>query len=241
MPTPLLEHPRGVGPQVGGAERILAPLLPPAVASAETREPVREELYPAEERALAAAGLRRRDQFMGGRRCARQALAALGLAPQAIPVGPRGAPAWPPGTVGSITHCAGYCAAAAAPSQAVAALGIDAEPDGPLPPRVIARVVSERELAAIDHDLVAREGVALGKLLFSAKEAVFKAWFPLTGRPLGFRDVELAIDLESGRLEARLLVAPAVLEDSEVSTLGGRWCIREGIVCVAVALARPAG
>ena len=238
MPTPLLEHARGAGPQVGGAQSVIAALLPAAVASAEAHEPVTDELYPAEERALGAAGLRRRDQFTGGRSCARQALGALGVAPQAIPVGPRGAPVWPPGTVGSITHCAGYCAAAAARSAEVAALGIDAEPDAPLPPRVIARVASERELAAIDHDLVAREGVALGKLLFSAKEAVFKAWFPLTGRPLGFRDVELAIDLASGRLDAHLLVAPALLDGSEVSTLSGRWCTREGIVCVAVALAR---
>ena len=141
--------------------------------------------------------------------------------------------------MGSITHCTGYCAAVAARAGEVAALGIDAEPDAPLPPRVLAHVASERELAAIDHDLVAREGVPLGKLLFSAKEAVYKAWFSLTGRPLGFRDVQLAIDLASGRLDAQLIAAPALLEGAEISTLNGRWCVRGGIVCVAVALARP--
>jgi 4'-phosphopantetheinyl transferase EntD len=238
MPTPLLEGPPGAGPPTGVADEILAGLVPAVVASAETRAPVREELFPAEERVLAAAGQRRRDQFTRGRWCARQALGALGITRRAIPVGARGAPVWPPGTVGSITHCAGYCGAAAAHAGEVAALGIDAEPDAPLPPRVIARVASERELAAIDHDLVAREGLPLGKLLFSAKEAVYKAWFPLTGRPLGFRDVELAIDLAGGRLEARLLVDPAPIDGSAITTLSGRWCVHEGIVCVAVALAR---
>jgi enterobactin synthetase component D / holo-[acyl-carrier protein] synthase len=238
MPTPLLENAPGAGRPVGGAPSILAGLLPAAVASAETREPLRDGLFPAEEPALAGAGERRRDQFTRGRVCARRALGALGITPQAIPVGPRGAPVWPPGTVGSITHCAGYCAAAVAGAEDVVALGIDAEPNTPLPPRAIARVASERELAAIDHDLVAREGVSPGKLLFSAKEAVYKAWFPLTGAPLGLRDVELTIDLAGGRLEARPLISPARLEGGEISTLSGRWCARDGIVCVAVVLAR---
>ena len=49
-----------------------------------------------------------------GRLCARTALAKLGASSVPIPSGRRGAPDWPSGVVGSITHCAGYRAATAA-------------------------------------------------------------------------------------------------------------------------------
>ncbi|WP_423832395.1 hypothetical protein [Streptomyces manipurensis] len=75
-------------------------------------------------------GARRRAQFATARACARRALAGLGREPVALLPGPGGAPQWPSGVVGSITHCEGYRAAVAAPAGVVAALGIDAEPAG---------------------------------------------------------------------------------------------------------------
>ena len=69
---------------------------------------------------------------MTGRALARQALAAIGIAPVPIPSGPQGEPRWPSGIVGSITHCAGYRACAVGHADSFAALGIDAERDVPL-------------------------------------------------------------------------------------------------------------
>nr|WP_284287855.1 hypothetical protein [Angustibacter aerolatus] len=73
---------------------------------------------------------------------ARQALRSLGVAPAPLPRGERGAPAWPLGVVGSITHCDGYRGAAVAAATECAAVGVDAEPAAPLPDGVLATVAT---------------------------------------------------------------------------------------------------
>src|SRR6516225_8640665 len=90
-------------------------------------------LFPAEEPAVRTAGPRRRAEFTAGRRCAREALARLGLPAAPVLAGRAGEPRWPAGVTGSITHCAGYRACAVARTADVTALGIDAEPDARLP------------------------------------------------------------------------------------------------------------
>ena len=44
------------------------------------------------------------------------------------------------------------------------------------------------------------------RVLFSAKESIYKAWFPLTGRWLGFEEASLSIDPAAGTFAARLHV-----------------------------------
>jgi len=90
------------------------------------------ELFPEELRSLGRAVDKRRREFTTGRACARAALSQLGIGPTAIPGGARGQPLWPPGIVGSITHCRGYCACAVARAERVVSLGIDAEANLPL-------------------------------------------------------------------------------------------------------------
>src|SRR5438045_3856440 len=80
-------------------------------------------LFPEEAIAVERAVARRRRDFSAGRWCARQALAALGISPVAIPVGPNREPRWPAGVVGSIAHSHSHCAAVVALSRHVAALG----------------------------------------------------------------------------------------------------------------------
>lgn len=109
-------------------------LLPPGVASSEAFDDAAPApLFPAEAALLAGRRERRRRQFATARACARRCLADLGHAPVPLLPGPGGAPAWPPGVVGSITHCDGYRAAVADHRTHTSALGIDAEPAGPLP------------------------------------------------------------------------------------------------------------
>lgn len=74
----------------------------------------RAELFPEEAVAVASAVTKRREEFAAGRAAARRALAALGVPAAPLPRGERRAAVWPKGFVGSITHCAGFCAAAAA-------------------------------------------------------------------------------------------------------------------------------
>ena len=69
--------------------------------------------------------------------------------------------------------------------------------------------------------------------LAHAKEAVYKAWFPLARRWLGFEDVELTIDLRAAVFAARLLVRGPAVDGLRLTELRGRWCVEEGIVATA--------
>ncbi|HEY3685976.1 MAG TPA: 4'-phosphopantetheinyl transferase superfamily protein [Streptosporangiaceae bacterium] len=206
---------------------LLDGLLPAVVAVAETRgDRPGTVLYAAERAVVARAVDTRRGEFAAVRHCARTALRALGAAPAPILPGERGAPLWPAGIVGSMTHCAGYRAAAVARARDIAALGIDAEPDEPLPEGVIDAVALPAERAAIG--VLPPGPVCWDRLLFSAKEAVYKAWFPLARRWLGFDDA--AIDLHpSGAFHARLRV------NGPVDRFTGRWHAANGLIVTAIA------
>ena len=216
-------------------------ILPVRVASAESfNDPPYVPLFPEEQALIGAAAEKRRREFATGRSCARRALAALGLPPAPILRGDRGAPGWPPGIVGSITHCAGYRAAAAARSQDALAVGLDAEPDLPLPDRVLDAVSLPAERAML-HDLAAAApGTSWDRLLFSAKESVYKAWFPLTGRWLGFPDAEVTVSPADGTFAARLLVTGATVGGCPVDGFAGRWLARDGLLLTAVTVPGPA-
>lgn len=157
-----------------------------------------DALWPEERAHVAGAVAERRAAFATARVCARRALARLGIAPLALVPHADRSPRWPPGIVGSISHGAGTCIVAVARSHELAGLGLDIEDDRPLAPAVIARVCTPAERAALpggDADAIA---------VFSAKEAFYKAQYPLTG---AFLEPEaLAIDLADGVFG---VVAPA--------------------------------
>src|SRR5215207_4316780 len=122
-------------------------ILPGTVASVEAfQDPPDGRLFPQEEAIIARAVERRRREFTTARMCAHAALTKLGLTPVPILRGERNAPVWPAGVVGSITHCAGYRAAVVAHSSDLTAIGIDAEPNAPLPAGVLDAIALPREL-----------------------------------------------------------------------------------------------
>lgn len=187
-------------------------------------------LYPEEETAVARAVEKRRTEFRTTRRLARRALGRLGAPAGVIGTGHRGVPLWPDGVVGSMTHCDGYRGAAVAWRSDVAALGVDAEPNDVLPEGVLdlVTVADERpHLAALPN-----RGVCWDRLLFSAKESVFKAWYPVTRYELTFREAALQFDPDAGSFVARLLVAGSPLGPELV----GRWRCDRGLVVTAVAV-----
>lgn len=213
-------------------------LLPAGVAAAESTVDVGlAELWPAERAAIASAVAKRQAEFATVRHCARQALAALGQPPAPILPGARGAPGWPAGIVGSMTHCRGYRAAVLARASAWAGLGIDAEPDTALPAGVLELVAGPRER---------RQLAELGssqhwdKLLFSIKEAVYKAWFPLTGQWLDFHAVSVRLAPDAGWFRADLQVPGPLLDGAELTGFDGRFAFEQGLVLAAVAVPGPA-
>lgn len=214
---------------------MLAAILPCGVESAEVfgGECDRGELFPAEEAVIAKATDKRRAEFTAVRVCARLALARTGIRPAPILPGPSGAPVWPPGVVGSMTHCGGYRACAIGRTESYAAVGIDAEPHDALPAGVLRMVASESERIALARLTTDAPGTCWGKILFSAKESVFKAWYPATGRRLGFGDVEVEMDV-SGMFAARLLVAGPVIGGRRIGTYHGFWAADRGLVVTAV-------
>jgi 4'-phosphopantetheinyl transferase EntD len=214
---------------------VIEEILPAAVASAEMfTDPPSATLFPQEAAIVERVSDKRRREFTAGRECARIALGKLGVVPVPILIGERGAPQWPPGIVGSITHCAGYRAAAAAHASDVAAIGMDAEPDDPLPRGVldvISLPVERARLAALAGEWPA---VCWDRLLFSAKESVYKAWFPLTGRWLGFQDADVTITPD-GTFTARVLAEP---QPPCTASFAGRWLASGGLILTAIAVPR---
>ncbi len=200
-------------------------LVPATVTAVATRADLSTELFAEEARALGTAVAARRREFETGRACARRALAGLGLPAVAVGSGARGEPLWPARVVGSITHCARYRACAVARADDIRAVGIDAEPDLPLPAGVLATVANAQERRALAANSA---GTCWDRVLFSAKEAVFKAWYPLTGDAPAFEDAAVWIDADGGTFTATLRGVE----------LRGRWGVRDGIVATAVVVAR---
>jgi 4'-phosphopantetheinyl transferase EntD len=229
---------------------LLAGLLPPAVAAAEStgRSGAGPRLFPAEEAVVRTAGPRRRADFAAGRSCARAALATLGVPAGPILPGPAGQPLWPAGVTGSITHCADYQACAVARTTDVAAIGIDAELDAPLPAGLIERIATASERAWISRQEAAAapatppsaappppapHAVCWDRLLFSAKEAACKLWYPLTGQWPGFRDVAIGLAV-TGSFTARLPGPGPAGGDRRVTRMAGRWRARDGLIITAI-------
>jgi 4'-phosphopantetheinyl transferase EntD len=217
-------------------------LLPPAAVSVEAFADIPgEPPFPGEQHLITKAVEARRREFVTGRRCAREALDRLGFAPAPILAGAGREPRWPPGVVGSITHCAGYRAAAVARTTDLAALGIDAEPHGPLPHGVLESVTT-----ADERDLLLRlyrrhPGPHWDRLLFSAKESVYKAWYPLTARWLGFQDAQLAVDTTSHTFTGRILIDGTRTDGGPPLTeLSGRYVLARGLIVTAVTVVPPA-
>ena len=215
---------------------LLTGLLPPRAELTEVFEdPQAVDLFPGE-RALMDRALsrERRREFATVRMCARTALARLRVAP--APILPRGgpdpwarqAPAWPDGVVGSMTHCPGYRAAAVARDGDLASLGIDAEAHAPLPAGVIDGVTLPDERRHLARLARSHPHVAWESVLFSAKESVYKAWFPLTGRWLGFLDCAVEPDPEGGVFTAVLRVPGPVVAGARVDRFTGRWRVLDG-------------
>jgi len=178
--------------------------LPVSAAEAFGDDP-RAALFPGEEALVERASPRRRREFATARHCARTALARLGRPPSAVLADPDGAPRWPDGITGSITHCAGYRAAAVALTGDVVSLGLDAAPNQPLrKPGMLELIARETERARLPRLRAAAPGVCWDQLLFSAKESVYKAWYPVARRWLDFDAAEIEFDIR-GTFSACLL------------------------------------
>ncbi|MCV7278517.1 4'-phosphopantetheinyl transferase [Mycolicibacterium flavescens] len=214
------------------------PAAPSALAAAEVyRDPPDLAPLPEEEPLIARSVAKRRNEFVTVRYCAREALGELGVAPVPILKGEKGEPCWPDGVVGSLTHCEGYRGAVVGRSTQVRSVGIDAEPHGVLPDGVLDAISLPAERTELQQ---LPAGLHWDRILFCAKEATYKAWFPLTRRWLGFEDAHIVFDVDgdgtSGGFASRILIDPAAVHGPPLETLTGRWSVRDGIALTAIVL-----
>ncbi|OSC42284.1 4'-phosphopantetheinyl transferase family protein [Mycobacterium decipiens] len=193
---------------------------------------------PEEESLIARSVAKRRNEFITVRHCARIALDQLGVPPAPILKGDKGEPCWPDGVVGSLTHCTGYRGAVVGRSAAVRSVGIDAEPHDVLPGGVLDAISLPAERSEMPRTMPA--GLHWDRILFCAKEATYKAWFPLTKRWLGFEDAHITFDAEdsgsTGRFVSRILIDPSSQSGPPLTTLTGRWSVQRGLVLTAIVL-----
>lgn len=137
-----------------------------------------------EELALLSPGAvpARRQQFTAGRWCAHEALRRIGrdesplLARLDAPARLRRSVTWPTRTVGSITHCRGYQGAAVAHTRHAAGVGIDVEVNRPLPADALGIALRDSEIRSSATLARALPAVAWDRVVFTLREALFKAW-----------------------------------------------------------------
>lgn len=212
-------------------------ILPAAAAVAEARDDEAAiKLFPEEEAIVARAVEKRRREFASGRGCAHRALDSLGVEAGPIGAGERGEPLWPGGVVGTIAHCRGYRGCAVARAADLVTIGIDAEPHEALPAGLIADLARPEERRRLAELTASEPAVHWDRLLFSAKEAVYKAWYPLARRWLGFEDAMLTIDPERRCFSARLLIPGPTVAGEELTEFDGRWLVEDGLLLTAIAL-----
>lgn len=166
----------------------LGPRIGVGVANPQTTRPA---LHAQEIAATARMTGTRRREFTAGRSAARAAMAALGLPACPVPMDPDRAPRWPKGLCGSISHTRTAAVALVSREADAPGLGVDIEEDTPLEADLWNTVLTATEQAWLAGFSAPDQG-RIAKAVFSAKEALYKAQYPLTGQMLTFHDVQLA-------------------------------------------------
>jgi len=230
---------------------LIEELLPQTVVVVEARgdEGTDAPLFPEEEALMTKAVAKRRREFTAVRACARRAMEKLGVPAQPVLPGERGAPGWPDGLTGSMTHCTGYCAAALVRARDLASVGIDAEVHGPLPDGVLDAIALSAEAEHVGRLAANRPEVHWDRLLFSAKESVYKAWFPLTGKWLDFSEADIRLyagpadpsgpaggGRARGTFRAELPVPGPMVGGRRVRGFEGRWAAEGDLIATAIAV-----
>jgi 4'-phosphopantetheinyl transferase EntD len=160
-------------------------------------------LHPFEEGILSPRAVSaRRLLFALGRAAARDALRELGREDVGIGRGDGGEPLWPGGIVGAISHSPEVAVAVVGRRTDYAGLGVDVEESARGPIARAARLVCRpNEMVWTDPE----SGTQRLTMLFSAKEAVFKALYPIQQVWFGFADAELTWLPERCAFEAVVL------------------------------------
>ena len=152
-----------------------------------------QKLHPAEENYFSQlSSVSRKEHYRSGRICAGEVLSKLGARGQPVLRDPQTRePLWPEGISGAITHSGKWAAAAAGKTSDVLGIGIDLEDlERQVDSRISRHVCIPEEqkwLQECGEDFLEQNL----KIIFSAKESIFKAFFPYTRTYLHFHDARI--------------------------------------------------
>ena len=155
-----------------------------------------QKLHPAEENYFSQlSSVSRKEHYRSGRICAGEVLSKLGTLGQPVLRDPQTRePLWPEGISGAITHCGKWAAAAAGKTSDVSGIGIDLEDlERQVDSRISRHVCIPEEqkwLQECGEDFLEQNL----KIIFSAKESIFKAFFPYTRTYLHFHDARILME-----------------------------------------------
>jgi 4'-phosphopantetheinyl transferase EntD len=152
---------------------------------------------------VATACPERKHEFASGRQLARSLLGRLGWHDTALLANGDGSPAWPHGVVGSIAHADDVCIVALAAAGHAVGLGVDLEPQRPVEPELRRLICTEGERAMLASWPADQRGIG-GRLIFSAKESVYKCQYPVLRMPFGFQDLAIVLDISAGTFTTEL-------------------------------------
>lgn len=143
-------------------------------------------------------GEKRKLEYLAGRYCAKEALKSLKIDVDAIPIQPDRSPKWPKGIIGSITHTKGI--AIAAVSNILKGIGVDAEN---LMTTERYYNISKMIVSPEEESLINENIDLYPTLVFSAKESLYKAIYPLCQQYFGFLEASI-IDIKKSTFTLKL-------------------------------------
>jgi len=193
-------------------------------------------IFPEEKKIVSQAVSKRRNEFFSGRLAAHKVLQELGATPQPLLNDYNGIPIWPERFTGSISHCDQWCGAVAAKTDIVKSLGLDVEPNTPLPDELGSMIISPQEMPFLSQTTLTM--VDWKKIIFCAKEAFYKCLFPLTGCFLEFREVELLMiqTTETTGIFTGKIVRENNIPLDLINEIQGRWYFDRTLVWAGATL-----
>src|SRR5271165_137759 len=222
------------------SERFQA-LFPPGVIAVEMSSAGEiATLLPEEAACLGRSVPKRAQEFAAGRACARRALAEFGVVDFPLTVGQQREPLWPELYVGSITHTSGLCAAVVAERKRFLGIGVDIEIAGGVTPELWPSICVAEERSWLASLPDTRRATA-ATLLFAAKEAFYKAQFPLVRERLHFHEIRIEVpiwDAPQGSFLARPLRTVRIAQFAALP-LRGQFRLDGAFMSAGVAIGAP--
>lgn len=205
---------------------LLRPLFPASAHCVfSSAPPDTFKLHASEENTTTRMSPVRLRDFGHGRACARLALKQLEVFDCPVPVGKQREPLWPNDIVGSLSHTNHFAAAVVARRSEITSLGIDLEPAENLPENILARVCRAEEIERLS---AGEEHYRQAKLIFSAKESLYKCLWPIRKSFIGFQEMEITLFEQDRSWSATSHTD--LYPESLVARLRGRYLLTDELI-----------